>query len=216
MRSPLLSNICLNPLDHLRAGRGYEMVRTSARPVEPYADAHWRLGGVILCRSKQDTDCVAAQMSRPPYSPSMAVLPSRFEDALRRIDAANAHDPDRITDVDGYDTTAAVVYSRRMSAWVATLYPQASEALQLAARAQHVRRWEIRRDQFPMDRAGYHRWRSTLYRFHADTAAALLKASGYDDATVDRVGSLLRKERLKTDPLMQALEDVICLVVGQP
>jgi hypothetical protein len=136
----------------------------------------------------------------------------RFEDALRRIDAANADDPGRITDTDGRETTAAILYSRRMSAWLARLYPDASEALQLAARAQHVRRWEIRRDQFPMDRAGYHRWRTTLYRFHADTAAALLKQAGCDEATIDRVGSLLRKERLKTDPQMQALEDVICLV----
>jgi hypothetical protein len=136
----------------------------------------------------------------------------RFEDALRRIDAANGGDPDRVTKSDGDETTAALLYSRRMSAWLARLFPDAPDALQLAARAQHIRRWEIQRDQFPMDRAGYHRWRTTLYRFHADTAATILKESGYDDATIDRVGSLLRKERLKTDPLMQSLEDVICLV----
>jgi hypothetical protein len=39
-----------------------------------------------------------------------------------------------------------------------------------------------------------------------------LKEVGYDDATIARVGSLLRKRGLKTDPDMQLLEDVICLV----
>jgi hypothetical protein len=33
-----------------------------------------------------------------------------------------------------------------------------------------------------------------------------------DDATIGRVRSLLRMERLKADPEAQALEDVICLV----
>jgi hypothetical protein len=35
---------------------------------------------------------------------------------------------------------------------------------------------------------------------------------GYDDATIQRVQTLLRKERLKRDPEVQCLEDVICLV----
>jgi Domain of unknown function (DUF4202) len=104
------------------------------------------------------------------------------------------------------------VYARRMTKWLGKLYPDASEALRLAARSQHIRRWEIPRNSFPMDRAGYHRWRTTLYTFHADVAEKILREVGYDDATIGRVRSLLRKERLKADPDVQALEDVICLV----
>jgi hypothetical protein len=35
---------------------------------------------------------------------------------------------------------------------------------------------------------------------------------GYDDSTIARVRSLLQKEKIKLDPEMQTLEDVICLV----
>jgi hypothetical protein len=92
------------------------------------------------------------------------------------------------------------------------LYPTASEALRLACRAQHIRRWEIPRSSFPMDRAGYHRWRTRLYTHHADTADKILREVGYDDAMVERVRTLLTKKRLRTDAETQALEDIACLV----
>ncbi len=71
---------------------------------------------------------------------------------------------------------------------------------------------EIPRDSYPRDRQGYHRWRQRLYEFHAQSAAEILRRVGYDGATVARVQELLRKENLKSDPEMQLLEDVICLV----
>lgn len=136
----------------------------------------------------------------------------RFAAAVAAIDAANAADPNVATDDDGTAAPAEVVYGRRMTRWLDRLYPDAAEPLRLAARAQHVRRWEVPRESQPMDRAGYHRWRTGLYAFHADVAGGLLRAVGYDDETVRRVRSLLRKERLKADPDAQALEDAICLV----
>ncbi len=135
----------------------------------------------------------------------------RFQSAVAAFDAANAEDPHRVKH-NGSEVPAELLYARRMTDWLARLYPDASEPLRLAARAQHIRRWEIPRDTFPIDRAGYHRWRTTLYTFHADTAARILRDVGYDDATIARVRSLLRKERLKADPESQALEDVACLV----
>src|SRR5207237_8811472 len=96
--------------------------------------------------------------------------------------------------------------------WLDRLEPAASEALRLAVRCQHLRRWVIPRSTFPMTRAGYHQWRTTLARFHADEAAKVLGDAGYDDATVARVRALVRKEGLKTDPETQTLEDVACLV----
>jgi hypothetical protein len=135
----------------------------------------------------------------------------RFNTAIERIDAANSADPVRVL-IGGGEVASEVVYSRRMTQWLDRLYPQASEPLRLAARAQHIRRWEIPRGSYPMDRAGYHRWRTSLYSFHADITAQILRDTGYDDATIARVRSLLKKERLKADPETQALEDVICLV----
>jgi hypothetical protein len=99
-----------------------------------------------------------------------------------------------------------------MTQWLDKLEPAASEPLRLAARGQHLMRWKIPRDSFPKDRAGYLRWRTTLYDFHADRVAEVLREVGYDDAIIAQVRSLIRKENLKSDPAAQLLEDVICLV----
>jgi hypothetical protein len=136
---------------------------------------------------------------------------ARFAAAATAIDAANSEDPTGET-VDGKRVPKELAYARRMTAWLGRLDPEASEALRLAVRAQHIRRWTVPRDGYPMDRQGYHRWRTALARFHADTAAALLEAAGFDAAMIARVGSLIRKERLKSDPEAQTLEDVACLV----
>ena len=141
----------------------------------------------------------------------MLADPKRFEAAIARFDAANAEDPNTEA-ADGVAQPKELLYARRMTAWLDKLAPEASEALRLAARAQHIRRWAIPRRDYPMTRTGYLKWRTTLYRFHADTAGAILREVGYDDATVAAVQSLLRKERLKRNPDMQYLEDVACLV----
>ena len=141
----------------------------------------------------------------------MVADPERFNAAIARFDAANAEDP--TTEVfQGVVYPKELLYAQRMTAWLDKLAPDASEALRLAVRCQHIRRWTIPRHTYPMDRTGYLRWRTTLAKFHADTAAAILRDVGYDDATIRRVQTLLRKESLKRDPEVQCLEDVICLV----
>jgi hypothetical protein len=127
---------------------------------------------------------------------------SQFDEAIARIDAANALDP----------SGKELVYSQRMSEWLLRVAPAASVALRLAARGQHLRRWMIPRSDFPMDRIGYLTWRTTLYKFHAEEVAKILREAGCDDATIGRVAILVRKERIKSDAEAQALEDVICLV----
>ena len=141
----------------------------------------------------------------------MSTDTDRLQAALACFDAANAEDPS--TEV--FNDTVypkELLYAQRMTAWLTTVAPEASEALRLAVRCQHIRRWSIPRQTYPMDREGYLRWRTTLARFHADTAATILRDVGYDEATITRVQTLLRKERLKRDPEVQCLEDVICLV----
>ena len=141
----------------------------------------------------------------------MIADPKRLRTAIARLDAANAEDPN-VETVDGVAYPKELLYAQRMTAWLDRLAPDASEALRLAARAQHIRRWAIPRRDYPMTRTGYLKWRTTLYRFHADTAGDVLREVGYDDATIAAVQSLLRKEGLKRNPDMQCLEDVVCLV----
>jgi hypothetical protein len=136
---------------------------------------------------------------------------ARLKLAFDRFDALNEHDPHTEL-VEGRREPKELIYAKRMTDWLHRLEPAASVALQLAARAQHLMRWHIPRETFPKDRAGSIRWRTTLYDFHADRAAEVLRDVGYDDVTIARVRSLIRKQNLKSDPDAQTLEDVICLV----
>jgi hypothetical protein len=145
----------------------------------------------------------------------MAVVssdPDRLRRAIDAIDAENAKDPDHVPDGRGELVPGELLYGQRMTRWLDALYPDAPEPLRLAARAQHVRRWDVPRDTYPADRIGYLKWRTRLYGHHAHVAERILRDAGYDDVTIARVRSLLKKERIKTDPDAQALEDVICLV----
>ncbi len=138
-------------------------------------------------------------------------ISEQLEDTVRRIDAANSEDPN-VEGTGEQEVPATLVYGQRMSAWVDRLKPDASEALKIAARAQHIRRWEIPRADFAMDRAGYHKWRTTLYAFHGEKAAEIMRDTGYDDEAIERVKQILSKKKLKTDPDVQALEDAAALV----
>jgi hypothetical protein len=131
--------------------------------------------------------------------------------AIARFDAANSEDPRRVV-FEGLEQPYELLYAKRMTHWLERLAPEASEALRLAARSQHICRWRVPRGEYPMDRAGYHRWRTRLYGYHAETAGAILREVGYDESTARRVEELLQKKNLKTDLEMQLLEDVICLV----
>ena len=122
--------------------------------------------------------------------------------ALAAIDAANAADPGG----------ADLLYGQRMSEELARLVPDASEVLQIAARGQHVERWLLKRAEFPEGREGYLLWRREQGRRHGARLAGIMADAGYDAAACDRVGVLLRKEGIKRDPEVQALEDVICFV----
>jgi hypothetical protein len=131
--------------------------------------------------------------------------------AIAAIDAANADDPNEIA-VRGARRPKELAHAELASEWIARLAPGAGEALRLAARAHHLRRWEIPRTDYPADRAGYHRWRKALHEHHAQIAARILREQGYDDATTRRVQDLVRKRGLGRDPEVQALEDALCLV----
>ena len=135
----------------------------------------------------------------------------RFQRVIRSIDQANGEDPNSEV-VDGVAQPKEQLYGMRMQEWVEELDPGASEALRIAARSQHIRRWEIPRSDYPMDRRGYLRWRTTLYAFHADRASEILRAQEYDAETIEHVRTLLQKRNLRTDTDVQTLEDAAALV----
>jgi hypothetical protein len=138
-------------------------------------------------------------------------MSERFVRVLEAIDAANSFDPNCIT-VDGLQQPSEVAYSRRMSVMLDRLYPDASELLKIAARAQHIERWKTPRSTYDEGRIGYLRWRTDLKNYHALRTGELMVACGYEGEAIARTQSLIRKERLKYDAEAQALEDVICLV----
>ena len=136
---------------------------------------------------------------------------NRFQQAIEKIDQENQQDPN--TELfNGQEQPKEFLYSQRMTNWLMKFQPNASEALQLAARSQHICRWTIPRESYPMDRKGYLRWRTELKRFHAEKAEYILASTGYDQPLIDRVKSLILKQQMKTDADSQTLEDVVCLV----
>jgi hypothetical protein len=126
----------------------------------------------------------------------------RIQAALQAFDLENAKDP-----VAG----RALRQADRVSAWIERLAPEPSDALKLAARSQHLRRWEIPRSDFPEGRRGYLAWRSKLAEFHAAESARILRGLGFDDELVERVRAINLKQGLGRDPEVQIMEDALCL-----
>ena len=141
-----------------------------------------------------------------PFTPT-----DRFNAVIAAIDAVNAEDPRKIT-VDGVERPFESVYAERMTETLDRMYPDASELLRIAARAQHIRRWEIPRDTYPMGREGYNKWRLSMRKLHAELVGKIMAEHGYSDDDIALVGSYLRKEALKRVDDSQALENVVDVV----
>ena len=135
----------------------------------------------------------------------------RFREAVARFDRANAEDPN-VETVDGVRHPKELLYAQRMSGALQRFAQTPRRWSASRCAASTIRRWTAPRDRYPEGRDGYRRWRTDLRRFHAETAGGILRVVGYDDATVRRVQALLCKERLKADPEVQLLENVVCLV----
>ena len=128
----------------------------------------------------------------------------RFQETLSKFDQANSQDPNAVS-FRGKEYPKELLYAQQMTAWLIKVKPNASETLQLATRSQHICRWTSPRDNYSMDRVGYLKWRTELKNFHAEKAGEILMECGYDDETIVQVKSLIRKEKMKTDPESQLL-----------
>ena len=130
-----------------------------------------------------------------------------FARAMALFDAANREDPNQEE-----GQPKELRYSQRMSEMLGRYAPDADEAVQLAVRAQHIRRWTVPRNSYPLNNEGYHQWRTGLYRLHADTAGEMMRQAGYDEGMIARVKLAVAKRGLKRNPDAQLLEDVASLV----
>ena len=135
----------------------------------------------------------------------------QFEKAIQRFDEENSRDPN-LEPVDGKEQPRELVYAQWLTDWVLKLSPQASEELRLAARCQHLCRWEVPRNSYPITRAGYLQWREGLKKFHAQRAGEILREVGYPPEVVSRVQELNLKKNFPRDPEVCVLEDALCLV----
>lgn len=141
----------------------------------------------------------------------MRGLTDRHHTAAAAIDAANADDP-TVIEVRGERLPLALAHGRLAVEWVADLHPDADETWLIAARAHHLRRWEVPRTDYPAGKPGYLRWKRDQRQRHARDIAALLAPLGYDEPTIERIQALVRRDHLATDPGSQAIEDAACLV----
>lgn len=137
----------------------------------------------------------------------MIANPERFNNAIALFDAANAQDPNQ-----DEGQPKELLYARRMTEMIGRFAPEAGEVPRLAVRAQHIQRWTVPRSSYPLGKPGYFAWRTGLYKFHAETAGALLLQAGYDAAMIEQVKAAVGKQGLMTNPDTQLLEDVSSLV----
>lgn len=139
---------------------------------------------------------------------------SRLENTLVAIDKINSEDPQN-TLIDGQSFPNELLYGQYMTSCLQQYWPNSHEILQIAVRAQHIKRWHLKRSEFPEGKAGYLKWRKELGRYHASLAKSLMLENGYSEDDAEKTASILRKEKLKSNSDTQTLEDVACLVFLQ-
>lgn len=135
----------------------------------------------------------------------------RLTKTLNAIDNINQQDPNTEL-VNGESIAKELIYGQRMSACLLEYWPEASEFLQIAVRAQHIKRWHLKRNEFAEGKTGYFTWRKELGKFHAELASTLMIDNGYDENEAELTANIVKKAKLKSNIDSQTLEDVACLV----
>ena len=135
----------------------------------------------------------------------------RFQKAIATFDDYNSKDPNQV-EIEGSLISKELLYARRMTEKLHHFSPEASVPVQLAVRCQHIGRWEIPRNSYPITRKGYLQWRNSLKLHHASIAEKILRDCPYDEGSIEKVKFLVLKQQLQQHPESQLLEDIICLV----
>lgn len=131
--------------------------------------------------------------------------------AIELIDQAYQEDPN--TEIlEGTSYPSEYLYAQRMVEELRVFKPNASETELLAARCQHLNRWDIPRANYPDGRKGYHNWRTYLYNYQAQKATEIMALVGYDEKSMDEVKAMVSKVHIKLNEQTQLIEDVACIV----
>jgi len=135
----------------------------------------------------------------------------------KAVSAINAlHETDSNLDiVNGSEKPSELVYSQRMLETLAGFSSNADFALQLAVQCEHIERWKIARNLFPMDKPGYFQWRKAVMEFQLSRTVETLKTVGIDDADSAEVTDILSKKGKEKNDKAQIVEDVACIVFVQ-
>ena len=139
------------------------------------------------------------------------MIPSAYTKIAQILADCHAQDPRPktfATQTYPYET----IYAQRMLHWTKHMQPDASEELLLAVDAQHLERWKLPRESYPMDRKGYLLWREELKKRHAADLAELMSAAGYSAESIAKTTELIRRKQMAPDAEGQILEDAACLV----
>jgi hypothetical protein len=139
---------------------------------------------------------------------------SRLTAVHSAIDKINSEDPNK-TLVNSFSQPNELLYGQYMTACLEQYFPQSNELVKIAVRAQHIKRWDSKRNEFDEGKAGYYQWRIAQGKFHAQLTKSLMLENGYDENEAELTACILRKEQLKTNEHTQILEDVACLVFLQ-
>ena len=136
---------------------------------------------------------------------------NKLEEAFQLFDEYNSKDA-KMYKWEGVDYPQELFFAQRVFDWVKKLNPNASDALLLASRCQHIGRWEVPRESYPDGKVGYLNWRSNLAVYHADKAAELLRQAGIDEEIINNVQRIVLKKQIKLDEEVQIIENALCLV----
>ncbi len=135
----------------------------------------------------------------------------QLENTLTAIDDVNSQDPNIIV-YDGTNQAKELIYGQQMSACLNKYWPDANELLQIAVRAQHIKRWQLKRSEYKEGKSGYYQWRIAQGKLHAELTSDIMIKQGYSVDDAQLCAAIIRKENLKTNDNSQNLEDVACLV----
>jgi hypothetical protein len=136
---------------------------------------------------------------------------SKLTTAFEQFDSYNKADPN-VFMLDGAAYPQEYILALKLYEWVLKLAPDASDALLLASRSQHIGRWEIPRDSYPEGREAYLQWRKDLAKHHAEIVATILQHLGYEAEQINRVTQIILKQKIKVDAEVQVMENALCLV----
>ena len=144
----------------------------------------------------------------------MTSFNAKLQAVLLAIDEINSQDPNK-TIIKGKEQAKELLYGHYMTACIEKYWPNSDELLQIAVRAQHIKRWHLKRTEYEAGKAGYFKWRIAQGKFHAELTKTLMLEHGFNESEAEITAQILRKEKLKSNPNSQTLEDVACLVFLQ-